>query len=197
MRRQPGAAGRKERRMSMHYWNTSGYGIDDNAVTKVNTKKIISKFVELNFNDAKEMAEDLVGNGEKAPETAEAVTATLLKNEDNTIDFLCDYYSDAYGIMDSVGIIADLVNEWFDSHGFKDAGEYLVTDHNGEEGNLIIAMGPCYPWNKRETESDEAYKSYMRLTEKDINDAFAWALREIGIETSDKPCDYVSMENWG
>ena len=173
--------------MSFSQWTTKGYGVDQDILNKITEENIIEEFLELH--------KDEIGNFDKDDSTPcstpdEFRQVIVGEDEDEADIFLCDYYSDKYGFSSESGIIIDLLNKWFDEHGFKSAGEYIVWEQN-EDGEEGIMMCPLYPWE----EKTEAKESYERLTEKDINDAFMWALSEVGVK-AESPCDYISIESW-
>jgi hypothetical protein len=156
--------------MSFSNWSDEGYGVREDSLRKISTEALVKKFKELHPDKCKDAADDRIE------------------------DIAGEFYSD-YGIVSINGVVGEMVSKKLFKHTFENRIASFILMAMNENGDEIIGLYQCYPWQIPDTASYEG--EYRSLNKDRVKKAFVEVFKELGVELDPDEVDEQSMEDWG
>ena len=174
----------EETEMSQTSWSTSGYGVDEDIVQKINTENAWAKFIEFYENTDKPVLDEITHTYFNIPK-AQIPKVTDWDDEDK--DTVMQYFYEKKNSLcipfGTMAVLADLV-----ARNLNIPFDAMVIDSN-ESGNMIIAVPEFHPW--------EVPSSIKNASEEKYKIAFIDALDTLSVQVEKDDIDKKAIENWG
>lgn len=168
--------------MSQTSWSTSGYGVDEDIVQKINIENAWVKFMEFYDKTEKTLLNEVINtyfNNFNIPKVADWDD----DDKDTIMQYFYERKNSLYIPFGTTAVLADLV-----ARNLNIPFDKMVIDHN-ENGNIIVAVPEFHPW--------EVPSSIKNASEEKYKIAFKDALDTLGVQSETNDIDKKSIENWG
>ena len=170
--------------MSQTSWSTSGYGVDEDIVQKINIENAWVKFMEFYDKTEKTLLNEVINTYFNIPKVQIPKVADW---DDEDKDTVMQYFYEKKNSLcipfGTTAVLADLV-----ARNLNIPFDKMVIDHN-ESGNIIVAVPEFHPW--------EIPSSIKDASEEKYKIAFTDALDTLGVQSETNDIDKKSIENWG
>ena len=173
--------------MSQTSWSTSGYGVDEDIIERINTEKAWAKFIEFYEHTDKPVLDEIIHTHFYIPNIPKAKIPKVTDWDDEDKETVMQYFyekkNSLYIPFGTMAVLADLV-----ARNLNIPFDNMVIDSN-ESGNMIIAVPEFHPW--------EVPSSIKNASEEKYKIAFMDALDTLHVQVEKDDIDKKAIESWG